>query len=380
MEKINFVDLKISFQPIKDEIYKAIEDVMESQYFILGPKVDEFEKNITSYCHVKHSIGCASGTDAIILALAASDIGEGDEVITTPFSFFSTASSITKVGAKPVFVDIEPGTFNIDPIKIENALTLRTKAIIPVHLFGQMSAMNTIMEIAGQKNLIVIEDAAQALGAEYFQEASGKWKKAGTFGDMGCFSFFPTKNLGGFGDGGMVVTKNDELADKLRILRVHGSEKKYFHKLIGWNSRLDAIQAAVLNVKLKYLDQWSSKRRVNADRYDTLLKESGLIESEAIQIPMRFQKSSHIFNQYTITAKSRDQLLEYLSSKQIGAEIYYPVPLHLQECFSFLNYKKNDFPISEKAAEEVLSLPIYPGLPPEHQETIISTIKAFYKS
>lgn len=380
MEKIDFVDLKSSFQSIKDDIRKAMEEVTESQHFIFGPKVEEFEKNIASYCHAKHAIGCASGTDALILSLAASDIGEKDEVITTPFSFFSTASCITKVGAKPVFADIEPGTFNIDPMSIEKALNSRTKAILPVHLYGQMSAMNSIMDIARQKNLVVIEDACQSLGTEYFQEAAGKWKRAGTFGDAGCFSFFPTKNLGGFGDGGMVVAQDDEVADKLKMLRVHGSEKKYFHKFIGWNSRLDAIQAAVLNVKLKYLDQWSSERRANADRYDALFKESGLIESETIRIPERFQKSSHIFNQYTIRAKDRDQLSDYLRSNQIGTEIYYPVPLHLQECFSYLNYKKNDFPISEKASEEVLSLPIYPELPSEHQETIVSAIKDFYKS
>ncbi len=379
MGKINFVDLKIAFQAIKEEIHAAIEEVTESQYFVLGPKVEEFENNVASYCHAKHAIGCASGTDALILALAALRVGENDEVITTPFSFFSTASSIIKVGAKPIFVDIEPGTFNIDPMKIESVITLRTKAIIPVHLYGQMAAMNSIMEIAEKKNLNVIEDACQALGTEYFHESSGKWIKAGIFGDIGSFSFFPTKNLGGFGDGGMMVTKDDALAEKLKLLRVHGSEKKYFHKWIGWNSRLDALQAAVLNVKLKYLDQWSSERKANADRYDALFKESKLIDSEAVVIPERFQKSSHIFNQYTIRAKNRDQLRDFLSSKEIGTEIYYPVPLHRQECFAFLKYQKNDFPVSEKASEEVLSLPIYPGLSAEDQETIVSAIKDFYQ-
>jgi dTDP-4-amino-4,6-dideoxygalactose transaminase len=380
MGKINFVDLKTSFQSVKEEIHKAIDEVTESQYFILGPKVEEFEKNVASYCQAKHAVGCASGTDALILALAAAGVGENDEVITTPFSFFSTASSITKVGAKPVFIDIEPGTFNIDPMIIEAAITLRTRAIIPVHLYGQMAAMNSIMEIAEKKNLAVIEDACQSLGTEYFREGSGKWKKAGTFGDMGCFSFFPTKNLGGFGDGGMVITDDDSLAEKLKLLRVHGSEKKYFHKWIGWNSRLDALQAAVLNVKLKYLDRWSSERKENADRYDALFKESKLIDSEAVVIPERFQKSTHIFNQYTVRAKNRDALRDFLSSKEIGTEIYYPVPLHLQECFASLKYKKNDFPISEKASEDVLSLPIYPGLPPEDQETVVSAIKDFYNA
>lgn len=380
MGKINFVDLKISYQSIKEEINKAIEEVTESQYFILGPKVEEFEKHVASYCHVKHAVGCASGTDALILSLAASGVGENDEVITTPFSFFSTASSITKMGAKPVFVDIEQGTFNIDPMKLEKSITLRTKAILPVHLYGQMAAMNSIMEIAKKKHLAVIEDACQSLGAEYFQESSGKWKKAGTFGDMGCFSFFPTKNLGGFGDGGMVITKEDDLVEKLKLLRVHGSEKKYFHKIIGWNSRLDSLQAAVLDVKLKHLDQWSSERKANADRYDKLFKESGLMDSEALVVPERFQKSTHIFNQYTIKAQKRDALREFLSSREIGTDIYYPVPLHLQECFSYLNYKKGDLPLAEKASEEVLSLPIYPGLSSEDQESVVSAIKDFYQS
>ncbi|MEW5807163.1 MAG: DegT/DnrJ/EryC1/StrS family aminotransferase, partial [Acidobacteriota bacterium] len=377
--KIDFVDLKAQFGEIREEIFKAIEGVIDSQHFILGPRVEEFEYNVAAYCQVKHAVGCASGTDALIISLAATGIGEGDEVITTPFTFFSTASSITKVGGKPVFVDIEPASFNIDPYRIERAVTSRTKAVLPVHLFGQMADMDAILEIAKRRDLLVIEDAAQALGSKYLVEKSGNWKKAGTLGTAGCFSFFPTKNLGGFGDGGMMVTDDDLLAGKMKLLRVHGSAKKYFHKMIGWNSRLDAIQAVVLDVKLKYLDRWSRERRENADRYDALFRQTGLIEDGFITIPARFQKSSHIFNQYTLMAKERDQLRDHLGSKKISTEIYYPIPLHLQECFKYLGYRENDFPNSERAAHEALSLPIYPRLPVQSQEMIVETISGFYR-
>lgn len=379
MDRIDFVDLKTQFGEIRDEIYKAISEVVESQYFILGPRVEEFERHVAAYCQVKHAVGCASGTDALILSLAAAGIGEGDEVITTPFTFFSTASSITKVRGRPVFVDIEPATFNIDTSRIERAVTSKTKAILPVHLFGQMADMDAILEIAGRKKILVIEDAAQSLGTDYHDEKSGRWKKAGTVGDAGCFSFFPTKNLGGFGDGGMMVTDDDSLAERMKLLRVHGSVRKYFHKMIGWNSRLDAIQAAVLDVKLKHLDRWSRERDENADRYDTLFRQTGLIEDGLINTPTRFARSSHIFNQYTLLAKERDRLREHLGSKNISTEIYYPVPLHLQECFQYLGGRENDFPNAERAAKEALSLPIYPGLPAQSQERVVETISGFYR-
>ena len=379
MEKIDFIDLKARFADIKQDIYKAIEEVVESQYFILGPKVEEFERNVAAYCRVKHAIGCASGTDALILALAAAGIHEGDEVITTPFTFFSTASSVTKLGAKPVFVDIQEGTFNIDPSRIEEAITKKTRCILPVHLFGQNACMKPVMEIAQKRNLTVIEDAAQSLGAEYLDEGSGKWLRSGTIGNAGCISFFPTKNLGAFGDGGMMVTNDDPLAARMKLLRVHGAERRYFHKVIGWNSRLDALQAAVLDVKLRHLDEWSSERRKNADRYDSLFRETGLLESGKIRIPERMKRSTHIFNQYTIRALKRDELREHLISRKIGSEIYYPVPLHLQDCFSYLKYEKNSLLHAERASEEVLSLPIYPGLSPENQETVVSAIADFYE-
>ncbi len=377
--KIDFIDLKPSFAPLRQEIRKAIEEVVDSQYFILGPKVAEFEKNIAAYCGAKHAVGCASGTDALILGLAAAGIKESDEVITTPFTFFSTASSITKIGARPVFADIEEGTFNIDPAKIEAAITKRTRGIMPVHLFGQNADMAPIMEIARKKGLIVVEDAAQSLGADYHDEDHGTWLRSGTVGDAGCVSFFPTKNLGGFGDGGMMITNDDAIAARMKLLRVHGAERRYFHKVIGWNSRLDAIQAAVLDVKLGHLDRWSAERRKNADRYDSLFRETGLQGSEHVKIPERLKRSTHIFNQYTIRAGNRDGLREYLASKKIGSEIYYPVPLHLQECFAYLGYPKGSLPNAERASDEVLSLPIYPGLPSSHQEAIVSAIAGFYK-
>ena len=347
---IPLLDIKRQYKEIGSEIQEAVLNLLESGNYVLGPAVQRFEAEVAEYCGSDYAISCASGTDALLLALMAFEISEGDEVITTPYSFFSTASVIWRLGAKPVFCDIDPVTYNINPCLIEAKITKKTKAILPVHLYGQTADMTKINEIAMRHNLFVIEDAAQALGAEY------KGKKSGTLSNIGCFSFFPTKNLGGYGDGGMMVTNNKELADKMKMLRVHGSSPKYYHKVVGINSRLDAIQAAALSVKLKYLDQWNEARRRNAGLYNQLLSEKDIIT------PKEASACKHIYNQYTIRVKDRDNLREYLKVKGIATEIYYPLPLHLQECFKDLGYKKGDFPESESAAKETLSIPVYPEL------------------
>ena len=380
--KIPLLDLKAQYLTIKDEIKIAIYEVLETQHFILGPKVEELERNIASYSGTKYAIGVSSGTDALLVSLMAVDIKPGDEIITSPFTFFSTAGVIARLNAKPVFVDIDPATYNIDPQKIEPAITNKTRAIIPVHLFGQCADMDPIMKIAKKYNLYVIEDAAQSIGAEY------KGKKAGSMGDLGIFSFFPSKNLGGYGDGGMVVTNNEGLYEKVKILRVHGSKPKYYHKIIGGNFRLDAIQAAILNAKLKYLDLWSQKRREHADYYDRRFKrfkEMGFAENGTIETPAAVYKSTrdknyHIYNQYTIGVKHRDNLQKFLKENGIGTEIYYPLPLHLQECFKNLGYEKGDFPVSSETSASVLSLPIYPELKCEQKEYIFQKISNFYKN
>ncbi|MCP2605103.1 DegT/DnrJ/EryC1/StrS family aminotransferase, partial [Candidatus Aminicenantes bacterium AH-873-B07] len=343
------------------------------------------EKNIANYSGTKYAVGVSSGTDALLVSLMALDIKPGDEIITTPFTFFSTAGVIARLNAIPVFVDIDPITYNIDPNKLYDLIKFKTqkskfkiKCIIPIHLFGQCADMDPILEIAKKYNLYVIEDAAQSIGAEY------KGRKAGSIGDIGIFSFFPSKNLGGYGDGGMVVTNDKNLYCKIKILRVHGAEPKYYHKIIGGNFRLDALQAAILNVKLKYLDEWSKKRRENAEYYNRRLEESNLIGKKYIQIPLPIYKNSgdknyHIYNQYTIRARNRDKLREFLKENGIATEIYYPIPLHLQECFKYLGYKKGDLPVSEEASKTVLSLPIYPELTIEQKEYIIEKISEFYK-
>jgi len=340
--KVPLLDLKAQFATIREEVMRAVEAVFESQYFILGPEVAAFEEEIARYVGAHHAIGCASGTDALLLSLMALGVGPGDEVITTPFTFFATAGSIARLGARPVFVDIEEDTFNIDPEKIPPAITRKTKAIIPVHLFGQCADMDRINEAAG--DIAVIEDAAQALSAEY------KGKNAGALATMACFSFFPSKNLGGAGDGGMITTDDDELAEKLRMLRVHGAHQKYYHDLVGINSRLDALQAAVLRVKLPHLDAWSDGRARNAARYDELLADANVVTPTARDF------ARHVYNQYTIRVARRDELITHLKERGIGCAIYYPVPLHLQKCFADLGYKEGDLPVSEKAAREVLSI------------------------
>ena len=398
--KVPLLDLKAQYQTIKKEVLEALEGVLEEQYFILGPKVADLEEKVAAYAGTKYGIGVSSGSDALLICLMAEEIGPGDEVITTPYSFFATAGVISRLGATPVFVDIEPDTYNINPHLIEEKITPKTRAIIPVHLYGQCADMDPLLEIAGQNGLVVIEDAAQAIGAEYVSKvpAPSRVCRAGSMGDYGCFSFFPSKNLGGFGDGGMVVTNDPEKAEKLKVLRVHGSKPKYYHRFVGGNFRLDALQAAVLSVKLTHLDVWTAKRQENAKQYDTVLQSTDLVKRGFINPPKPVWKDAfseenaasnpgtqssnshyHIYNQYVIAAPQRDELKSYLSEKGIGTEIYYPVPLHLQECFKDLGYREGSCPKSEEAAQSTLALPIYPELTCEQQEYVVSSICEFFQ-
>lgn len=370
---IPLLDMKAQYETVKEEIKKAINDVMETQHFILGPNVLELEERIAAYSQCKYGVGVASGSDALLLALMAINIKPGDEVITTPYTFFATAGAIDRLGAKTVFVDINPQTYNISPSLIERAITPKTKAIIPVHLFGQCADMEPILDIAKKHKLIVIEDAAQAIGATY------KEKQAGSMGDFGCFSFFPSKNLGGYGDGGMVVTQNPDYAEKLKVLRTHGSKPKYYHRVVGCNSRLDAIQAAILLVKLKYLNQWHQKRAANAHCYNQLFSKAGLVDRQVI-LPYTAAGCSHVYNQYVIRAKDRDALQNHLKSSGIGTEVYYPVPLHTQECFRHLGYQAEDCPESSRAALETIAIPVYPELTEEQQQSVVSSITRFYRA
>jgi len=362
MTKVPLLDLKAQYAPLRDEVLAAVAQVLDSQACILGPIVTELEEHVAALSDCKYGVGVSSGTDALLASLMVLNIGPGDEVITTPFTFFATAGCIARVGATPVFVDIDPKTFNIDPSKIEAAITPRTKAIIPVHLFGQMCDMDPIMDIAAAHKLFVIEDAAQAISSTY------KGRKAGSFGTVGCFSFFPSKNLGGAGDGGMVVTNHSVLHERLALMRAHGSKPKYYHKFVGGNFRLDPIQAAVLLVKLPHLDSWSEERRRNARVYDQAFA------GNEITTPFISRDCVSIYNQYVIRTESRDDLIAHLKWAQIGHEIYYPLPMHLQECFSYLGYKEGDFPESERAAREVLAIPIYPELIPEQINHVARTI------
>lgn len=367
----DFLDLKAQFSTIREEVMAAITRVMDSQYFILGPEVKLLEEEIAQKLQAKHAIGCASGTDALILALMAAEIGPGDEVITTPFSFIATAGSIAHVGAKPVFVDIDPVSYNINPSLIRSAITPRTRAIMPVHLFGLPAEMDAILAVAREHNLKIIEDAAQAIGAGFKQQA------VGTFGDFGCFSFFPSKNLGGAGDGGLVITNNDALAERLRMLRVHGSKKRYHHEILGTNSRLDALQAAILRVKLGHLDDWTSGRQNRADRYRAGFDEMNL--AGHVAAPERpADEFHHIYNQFTIRCEFRDELKEFLRRDSVPSEIYYPLCLHLQHAFANLGYKSGDLPVAEKASAEVLSLPVYPELSDSQQDRVIESIAKFF--
>jgi len=376
--KVSFFDLAVQFKSIEDEIKSAMDDVFQTQQFILGSKVKVLEETIAQYCRTRYAIGVASGSDALLLSLMALGIGTGDEVLLPPFTFFATAGSVSRLGAIPVFVDIDQETFNIDPYKIEEKITSRTKAIIPVHLFGQCADMDPLLKIAKKKKLFIIEDAAQALGAEYKPKPGSDGRRAGQIGDLGCFSFYPTKNLGAFGDGGMVVTDNLDLAEKVRLLRVHGSQPKYFHKRIGINSRLDTIQAAILLVKFKHLEKWTIERQKKAERYQLLFQDL-LSSVNGLKLPTIQYQNRHIFHQYVIRVPERDRLKKYLTEEGVGTDIYYPVPLHLQECYSFLKYHRGDLPNSEKASEEVLALPIYPELTEGQQWAVVDRIKAFYK-
>jgi dTDP-4-amino-4,6-dideoxygalactose transaminase len=379
VKPVPLLDLKPQFATIREEIDVAVRRVVDAQGFILGSEVLEFEKAIATYVGVSHAIGCASGTDALVLSLAALPVRAGDEILTTPFSFFASASCAALLGATPVFVDIDPGTFNIDVTRIEDAITPQTKAIVPVHLFGQCAEMDAILELGIRRGIPVVEDACQAIGATYPSKRFGETRGAGSMGTTGAFSFFPSKNLGAFGDGGLVTTNDDALAAKLRILRVHGERERYKHESIGWNSRLDALQAAVLRVKLPHLDSWSQGRVKNADRYDRLFAEAGLVAKEYVTLPVRAHEAGHIFNQYTIRVKRREELGLHLKSREIGWGVYYPIPVHLQECFSHLGYEAGDMPEAERASREVLSLPIFPELAPDQLERVVSEIASFYK-
>jgi dTDP-4-amino-4,6-dideoxygalactose transaminase len=363
--EVPLLDLKAQYATIKNEVLAAISEVLESQRCIGGPKVTELEEKIAKTCDCRLAVGVSSGTDAILNCLMSLDIGAGDEVITTPFTFFATVGCIARTGAKPIFVDIDAKTLNIDPELIESAVTDKTKAIIPVHLFGQMADMDPIMEISNKHDLAVIEDAAQSITSTY------KGRKAGSIGTAGCFSFFPSKNLGGIGDGGMIATNDEQLYERLLIMRNHGSKPKYFHKHIGGNFRLDPIQAAALLVKLPHLNEWSEARRRNAAYYDK--KFSGTI----VQTPYISPDCVSIFNQYVIRVPKRDEVITHLRENNIGCEIYYPIPAHLQECFKYLGYKEGDMPESEKAANEVLAIPVYPELTDEMKDSVADTIVSF---
>jgi dTDP-4-amino-4,6-dideoxygalactose transaminase len=363
--KVPLLDLKAQFSTIKSEVFAAIEDVLDSQRCIGGPKVEEFENAVAEKSDCKYAVGVSSGTDAILNVLMSLGIGQNDEVITTPFTFFATAGCIARIGAKPVFVDIDPQTYNIDVSKVESAITDNTKAIMPVHLFGQMADMDPIMDIAKKYNLKIIEDAAQSITSEY------KGRKAGSIGTAGCFSFFPSKNLGGIGDGGMIVTNNEDFYKHLMIMRNHGSKPKYYHSYVGGNFRLDPIQAAALLVKLPHLDSWSQARRENAAHYNK--KFAGT----AVKTPYISPDCVSIYNQYCIRVPNRDALLKHLKENDVGCEIYYPVPMHLQKCFDYLGYKEGDMPEAEKAAKEILAIPIYPELTLRMQDYVIETILNF---
>ncbi len=377
-QPIPLLDLKAQYAPIREEIRAAIDRVADEQRFIGGPEVEALEREVAAYCQCQFGIGVSSGTDALLVALMASGIRPGDEVITTPYTFFATAGSIYRLGAVPVFVDIDPFCYNINADLVEAAVSERTRAIIPVHLYGQMAEMDPIMETARRHNLIVIEDAAQAIGAEY------RGRRAGSIGHFGCFSFFPSKNLGAFGDGGMITTNDPDLAHRARLLRNHGAEPKYYHKLVGGNFRLDALQAAVLRVKLKYLDAWTAARQRNAERYRGLFREAGLTTDTGlppIGLPAELPDRRHIYNQFVVRCPApdggtshRDAVIAAFKERKIGHEIYYPVPLHLQECFAGLGYQRGRLPASERAAQETLALPIYPELTGEMQAAVVDAV------
>ena len=372
--RIPLLDLSRQYREIKKEVLREVQNVCDSQHYILGKNVSALEEEMAAYCGTRYAVGVASGSDAILLSLMAVGIGPGDKVITTPFTFFATAGSISLLGAVPVFADIHPETCNIDPLSIETLLKKSSrgvKAILPVHLYGQCADMGPIKTLARKHGLKVVEDAAQSIGARY------RGRRAGSLGDAGCFSFYPTKNLGCFGDGGMVTTNNLATAQRLKMLRVHGSRKRYYYDTVGTNSRLDELQAAVLRVKLKYLDAWTERRITNARRYDRLLAKAGL--GEVVKLTRIEETNQSVYNQYVILVKYRDELREHLTSAGIGTEVYYPMPLHLQKCYASLGHRRGDFPVSEKVSRETLALPIFAELKTSEQEYVVSTIEKFYK-
>jgi dTDP-4-amino-4,6-dideoxygalactose transaminase len=366
------LDVNRGYRELRDEILAAVTRVCDSGQYVLGPDVAALEQTIARYCGVDHAVACASGSDALLLALMAMNVGRGDQVITPSFTFFATASAVWRLGATPVFVDIDPATFNLSPAAVEAAITPAAKAIIPVHLFGQCADMAPIVETARWHGIGVIEDAAQAIGAQY------RGQFAGALGDVGCFSFYPTKNLGGFGDGGMMTARNADLAARLVLLRGHGMQPRYYHREIGINSRLDSIQAAVLNAKLSRLEAWTESRRENARRYREMFAAAGL--DGTLVLPKEAPQRRHVWNQFTIRVpdKARDRLREHLTKAGLGTEIYYPLPLHLQDCFRGLGYREGSLPETERAAAEVLSLPIFPELTAREQELVVAGIARFY--
>lgn len=369
--KVPLLDLKAQYAPIRDAVREAIDRVCDSGRFVLGPEVEALEREVAAYCGVRHAVGVSSGTDALLVALMALDVGPGDDVVTTPYSFFATAGVVARLGARPVFADIRPDTFNLDPDAAVSRLTPKTKAVLPVHLYGRCADTASLAGAARARGIPVIEDAAQALGSV---DAAGR--KAGTLGAAACFSFFPTKNLGGFGDGGMVVTDDDALAKRIRRLRVHGAEPKYYHKEVGGNFRLDALQAAILRVKLPHLDGWAKGRRANAARYGELFAKAGL--SGEVTLPG--DEPGHVYNQYVVRCRDRDRLRAHLTAEGIGTEVYYPVPLHLQECFRSGDFPEGSLPAAEAAAKESLALPVYPELAPEQLERVVGAIRDFYRA
>ncbi|HLN32185.1 MAG TPA: DegT/DnrJ/EryC1/StrS family aminotransferase [Gemmataceae bacterium] len=370
---IPLCDLQTQYQELQAQIEEAVSRVLASGQVILGPEVAALEREIAHYCGTAYAVGCSSGTDALLLALQTLDIGADDEVIMPPFTFFATAGSACRLGARPVFVDIDAETYNLDPLQVENKITERTRAIMVVHLFGQCADMEPLWHIAERHSLPIIEDAAQAFGAEY------QGKRAGTLGAMGCFSFYPSKNLGAYGDAGMVMTNDPEWAERLACLRVHGMEVKYYHKYLGWNARLDALQAAMLRVKLLHIERWIEARQAVARRYDALIDEQHL--GHFLQRPAVRPQRRHVFNQYVVRVGQgqRDALVRHLKSEHIGCEIYYPVPLHRQECLAYLGYHAGDFPASEEACASVLALPMYPELTEEQQQRVIQSCATFLR-
>ena len=377
--KVPLLDLKAQYQTFKSEVLQRMDAICESQYFILGPQVEQMEKNLADYCRTPYAVGTSSGTDALLAALMAAGVVHGDTVITTPYTFFATVGTIVRLGAKPLFVDIDPRTYNLDPGKLAQLIESlsrveieKIKAIVPVHLYGQCADMDPILALCRQHRITVIEDAAQAIGSEY------KGKRAGSLGDFGCFSFFPSKNLGAFGDAGLVTTRDAENDRMLRMMRMHGMHPKYYHHYVGGNFRLDALQAAVIDVKLKYLDGWTEGRQANADTYRRLFAQAGL--EDVVGLPAAVQ-DRHIYNQFIIRVEreKRDGLRQYLTEREIGTEVYYPIPLHLQACFKTLAYKAGDFPESEKAALETIALPIYPELQEAQLDYVVDSIKAFFQ-